>query len=707
MALKSFSVVSALALLTGATVMTNCSSHPAEMGTGGSSASTGTSMSSGGGGTPDAAPPPFQADPPSVYVAKVKNLLVGLPPTDAEVMQVTANPDALATLIQGWMALPEYNEKMQVFFELAFQQTQLTAASFIDMFPNGIGNGVGVPLLVQNIQESFARTVLELIKEGKPLSDAMTTKRVMMTPPLMELYAFFDTYHMDDDAKSTDQFKTLYPKATNIYQGTAGFSAITPADSADVTNTTDYMHWYNPDVAGLMYTPNTWCSNIDPIVYAPSSYTLHWILYGGVDNHPTTYMGQQVNCGQRGGKNGLQFTTDDFGESAWKMVTIRPPKTGEAITTFYDIPTLRSASELVINTPRPGFFSTPAFFGNWSTNSSNQMRVTVNQALIVALGQPVDENDPTTPTTTPGLDAAHAAPGTPCFACHQTLDPTRAILSSTWSYAYYTQKDPTVIAQTGLFAFQGVIKNVATIDDFASILATHPLMPQAWVQKLCYYANSGPCLTTDPEFQRLVTLFTSSNLSWNALVVALFSSPITTNAAPTATTDASEVVAVSRRDHLCAALDDRLGLVDICGLDVTTPTSTISQIAGGLPSDGYGRGATIPVLPNQPSLFYRAGLENICEEVANMVIDPKPNTLPAGAKSWVSTAPDAAIADFVATIMALTPSDPRSAQAVTILQQHYTNALAVKATPAIKPTDALRSTFVAACLAPSAAGIGM
>ena len=92
--------------------------------------------------------------------------------------------------------------------------------------------------------------VLELIKEGSPLSDAMTTKRVMMTPPLMELYAFFDTYHMDDDAKSTDQFKTLYPKATNIYQGTAGFSAITPAESADVTNTTDYMHWYNPFVTG-------------------------------------------------------------------------------------------------------------------------------------------------------------------------------------------------------------------------------------------------------------------------------------------------------------------------------------------------------------------------------------------------------------------------------------------------------------------------
>src|SRR5882757_8714272 len=61
----------------------------------------------------------FVADPPSVYVAKVKNILVGLPPTDAEIAQVTADPKALDGLIDGWMALPEYQQKMMVFFELA------------------------------------------------------------------------------------------------------------------------------------------------------------------------------------------------------------------------------------------------------------------------------------------------------------------------------------------------------------------------------------------------------------------------------------------------------------------------------------------------------------------------------------------------------------------------------------------------------------
>ena len=43
----------------------------------------------------DAAPVmPFQADPPSVYVAKVKNVLVGLPPTDREIETVEADPTA-------------------------------------------------------------------------------------------------------------------------------------------------------------------------------------------------------------------------------------------------------------------------------------------------------------------------------------------------------------------------------------------------------------------------------------------------------------------------------------------------------------------------------------------------------------------------------------------------------------------------------------
>src|SRR4029077_4397808 len=128
----------------------------------------------------------------------------------------------------------------------------------------------------------------------------------------------------------------------------------------------------------------------------------------------------------------------------------------------------------------------------------------------------------------------HAAPGSACFSCHQLLDPTRSILSSTYSWFYNPQTDPALIAQPGLFAFQNVVAPMRTIDDFAKLLATHPLVAQAWVQKLCYYVNSAPCDPNDPETQRIVTAF-ASGFSWNGLIRDLLASPITTNASETKT----------------------------------------------------------------------------------------------------------------------------------------------------------------------------
>jgi hypothetical protein len=227
------------------------------------------------------------------------------------------------------------------------------------------------------------------------------------------------------------------------------------------------------------------------------------------------------------------------------------------------------------------------------------------------------------------------------------------------------------------------------------------------VQKLCAYVNSQACASDDPEFQRLVGFFQSSGYSWNALVAELLASPLTTLSAETRTADLNgEVVAVARRDHLCAALDARLGFADICGRDAATKKqqqSAIVQLVSGLPSDGYGRGATMPVLPNRPTLFYRAATENLCEALAADVIDVATAKRVAGVSTWSSAQPDAAIADFVGTLMALVPSDPRSAPATELLKAHFAAATAQGASA----SDALKSTFVTACLAPSAVSIGL
>ncbi len=645
------------------------------------------------------APPPFHAVSPATYVSKVKNLLVGLPATDAEIAAAGAAPKALADLIVGWQKLPEYQRKMERFFELAFQQTQISMTDLADQsYPKQlVTNGLTSPLLLQNVEQSFARTMLQLVAQDRPFTDSVTSPKLMMTTALKELYAFLDQYEVNDEGKVSDGFHTLHPKVSVVAEAAQG-----PIPIADTLNpaSPNYMHWYDPDL--LLPAKVAACAS-DPIEFPSSSFAIHRLLYGSLDG----YKGPGgIACPPSGGSvNAPQLTLGDF--SDWQMVELRAPAAAEAVSTFYDLPALRTATELVVSVPRLGFFSTPAFFANWQTNTSNQMRVTLNQTLIVALGAQVDGLDRTMPgASAPGLDADHAGSGA-CLVCHQTLDPLRSIFSATYSWNYHHQVDPAWSTQKGVFAFQGVTEAVSSMGEFGGVVAAHPSFAKAWVQKLCYYANSAPCIETDPEFLRIVKDFQSSGFAWNSLVSELFSSPLLTNASQTATYDVNgEVVAVARRDHLCAALDNRLGFADVCGLHAVTAAqsrATIASIAAGLPSDGYGRGSVAPVLPNQPTLFYRAGLENICEAVAAQTIDVAAAKQQANVKQWSSKTPDAAISDFVGIVMALAPSDPRQKPATGLLKAHFTKATQTGASA----SNALKSTFVAACLAPSSVSVGL
>jgi hypothetical protein len=640
---------------------------------------------------------PFQADPPSVYVAKVKDILVGLPPTEQEIGAVEVDPTQLGTLVDGWMKLPQYDQKMLRFFELAFQQTQVTATDFADQaYPQQIGvNTTTIPLLTQNAQQSFARTMQELLSQGAPLTTGMTTQQIMMTTAMKELYAFLDAWEVDDNGTVTDHFKMAYPKTTITVEASQGPIPVT--ESVDPTSP-NFMHWYDPDVA-TAGSQIAGCQT-DPITYAPSAIALHYLLYGSLDNRKAA---TGAACGVLGGSAmAPQLQPGDFTD--WTLVTIRPPASGETVTQFWNLPALRTASELVLQIPRVGFFSTPAFFANWQTNTSNEARVTAHQALIVGTGSSVDGTDTTSPPGVPGLDATHSNQ-VACFACHKILDPTRSIFSATYSWNYHSQLDPTWTEQPGIFAFRGVIQPVHSMMDFGSALASHPLFASGWTQKLCYYVDSAPCAPSD--LQELAGVFQSSGYSWAALVKALVTSPVTTNVTQTATAAANgEVIAVARRDHLCAALDARLGFADVCGLQATTAkelAQTIPEIVPGLPSDAYGRGAPVPILPTQPTLFFRAATENICSAIAAQVIDPKAAP-PAGVTQWSSTQPDAAIADFVSLVMGLVASDPRATPATALLQSHFASAMKQTGTTA---TAALQSTFVVACLAPSAVSIGM
>jgi hypothetical protein len=579
-----------------------------------------------------------------------------------------------------------------------------------------------------------------MIASSQPLNASFTTTQFMLTPALAELYAFMDWNAVDDNENITDKFRSQPYIAQNGVT-VEGTTPITYAETIDQSNPNgNYMHWYFPGLDTIQ-PPNTQnpaeCSQTTPPTSpgatrtwiasnfgnSPSAHLVHYLLYGGMEAYNINAgKPPNNNCNAYQNNTNAILTASDF--TTWTMVNIRPPMSGESITPFWDLTKLRAlgpGNDLVLNIPRVGFFSTPAFHANWQTNTSNEMRVTINQSFIVALGHQVDGTDTTPPsmigTNPPGLDVATDA-GPPhdtgvCLGCHQVLDPSRSILMNTYSDGYGVQTD-NPLPPKGWFIFNGVVdKNMNTVTDLGTQLAQHPYFAAAWVEKLCYFVNSQPCSTSDPAYTQIVSDFASNSYNWTKLVEELLSSPITTNAVATVTTTTEgELVSVARTGHLCTLLASRLGLVDPCGLDVTisgTPTG-IPSIAEGLPPDGYGRGAPVPVLPTSPTLFYRAGLENICEDIALEVIDAaKP---PPGAKQYSSASPasvNAAIADFVSTMMAIVPDDPRSAVMTQQLTEHYASALTEKTDAGVSyaPSDALQSTFVVACLSPNVAGIGM
>ena len=93
------------------------------------------------------------------------------------------------------------------FFQLAFQQTQVSVLDFADQsYPRNIVFNTGTaPLLMQNAQESFARTMAELlVAQQHPLTESFTVQQFMMTTALKELYAFLDVWQVNDNDTISD-----------------------------------------------------------------------------------------------------------------------------------------------------------------------------------------------------------------------------------------------------------------------------------------------------------------------------------------------------------------------------------------------------------------------------------------------------------------------------------------------------------------------
>jgi hypothetical protein len=106
----------------------------------------------------------------------------------------------------------------------------------------------------------------------------------------------------------------------------------------------------------------------------------------------------------------------------------------------------------------------------------------------------------------------------------------------------------------------------------------------------------------------------------------------------------------------------------------------------------------VPLTITDTSLFFRAGTENLCAQVAARAVDAT-----GGPYSSAAASRAASLQQMVSTLMALPEGDPRAAPALQLLTEHYDAAVKGGA----RPTDALRSVFVLACQSPAVTAIGL
>jgi hypothetical protein len=592
---------------------------------------------------------PFEAVAPQSALAKVKRLLTGLSPTAEELARFTDDPSTLPALIDGFMAEPSFEPSLLAFFKTAFQQKELLPSSLTDQLGirRLLGDPATVARLLDNLEQSFARTALA------------------------SLYLLLDERHLDDAIK-------LQQPGPAFDVRTEG-APIAFAESIDRTSP-NYLHFSAIGATnGCATTTRTSKQDAD----------LFLLLLGATPR--VTGCNPSITA--------PLFTESDFAD--FRPFEVATLGAGAARAAFYDLPALRGTSELALSTARVGFFTTPAFFANWPTNEDNQLRVTTNQTLIVALGRSFDGTDTTEPPTHDGLSADHAQPGTACYACHRTLDPMRMYFRQSFTYGYHDQRDQRVIEQSASFALAGFTARGQGVEGLGAALARHPRFAKAWVERLCFYANSSACADDDPEVLRIAQAFEAANFDFKTLMRELFASPLVTTLKNTRTFELAEpTVSIARREHFCAALSLRLGLNDACGLGLgplSAKQKIAEVVATSMPNDAYSRGADAPVTLSDTSLFFRGASENLCAIVASDVVDVNASS------PFRHTLIEPAITRLVGGVMGLPKGDPRAAEAAQILRGHYDDALAAGSTP----TTALRSTFVLACTSPSSVAIGL
>jgi hypothetical protein len=646
----------------------------------------------------------FVAASDQAVIGKIKTLLTAMPPTADDLTAYVSRRSGLRQQVQVWTDSPGYQTKMLQFFGNAFQQSGVQTEDFIAMLGGNTLDATGAtPQYLQSIREVFPRTALYMVQSNQPFNNTMTTTTFAMNTYAQMIYALADM------ELGRDWVKQWAPVGRFSNYKSVGFrlQATVPIPREDSINpaSSNFLVFYEPSLANIT----------DPNCTVPGGIFINAVNGGdGSGAFPLTML-RYLSNGVYGWRDpntnyacrppsGATFTPSlrfsDF--TNWQTIHIRPPAgPSEPTTKFWEIVNMRQGDELVLNTPRIGPLTTLAFMGQWYTNTGNQFRVTLNQSLVVALGHIVDGTDTTMPASLAAVEADHIDPSTPCFSCHHVLDPMRQYFRQAYDLDSLQQTDPNLLRLPGQYAWSQRTASGGGMGALSQMLATDPNYPAAWVQKLCYFANSQPCSTDDPEFIRVVKVFVDSNYDWSTLVAELFSSPMLTYAARSKTAvDSPPLTSISRLHHFCDNLSSRLGIDDLCGLLPTTSVpgalQNIPSLVQSFPADAYSRGIAEPFMPTDSTLMWSAGINNLCLGLAQAIVD---SSLAGG--SYSSTNPSSTIGTLAHGLMGLVA--PADAGAINVLQGHYVAALAASQSASV----AMRSTFTVACTSAASLTIGL
>jgi hypothetical protein len=723
-------------------------------GTGGSDMGTGGTANPSGGSSGTQAVGPMEPVELRAQLRKVKGILVGLAPTEDEVQSVVTAPDpdaALKTLIDTWTDPTNtqlygfFKEKFITFFTNAFEQIgfaptedfkgQLLEYGGFDLNPLYIYGDDAFPKLVQNLQESFARTAFDIMEKKQPFTNVLTTRNYMMTTALMSLYIQIENPNdapLGGTAKNPLQWKIdmtqVGSKGTPTDSDRAALKFPMDGSATDPVKTLIFDDQV-PAMGDSGFGGNFGGTCTPEVKTEPGYAILFQRLFGFT---PRTPLSAAIQCIEH--ESLPYYSASDL--SDWRNVTITD---GKMAPEMYDLPTLRQTTTIGLALPRVSYFTTPAFMATFTTNDSNKHRVTANQTLLIALGQGLTSDNSINPVTNEGLDPDHSPDSDPqCYGCHKILDPLKQFWESYYDFSdrndfptfrYGTTNVQPDRTNGGALSFDDVNATGVTLTDLGTLLGTvtdtvaDPSAPPmdaslqtlnrfaiSFTQKLCYYADSASCTESDPEFRRIVKAFQDSNYDFKTMLRELLSSPLVTAKSDTYTFQQRDVVvSVARKDQFCQELSNRLGMTDVCGLHVAFPFSNgysqsnstyataqaMNRLAGAMPADGFARGSEVPVTLADPTLFYRAATELVCESVAPLVVD-------ATNAPFSSTDLNTAFDKMVQNLLGYASGDDKYAPALQILQDHYNEALSGHTA-----TQALQSTFSLACQSPTSVSFGL